>query len=122
MLKRIQAKPEHVKKRISLALTIVIFSGIVFVWMSSWSARTISDESREKTASPTESFNEVFSGIVSEIKSKIADTPFFGSSVERIDSNTVGTENVGWQATSSVPVLDLSRAVIIDRATSTNAF
>lgn len=116
MLKRIQAKPKHIKKRISFALTLAIFSGIVFVWLSSWNARTTSDDSREKTASPTESFREVFAGIISDAKSKILmNTSFYEEREESVETSAT----VLWQATSTSTAFDMSGVVIIDLATST---
>ena len=51
MLEKLRKKPEHIKKSISLVFTIVIFTGILFVWLSSWDARSRVGETREKTRS-----------------------------------------------------------------------
>lgn len=121
MLKKIQAKPEHVKEKISLLLTLLIFGGIVFVWWSSWSARRTSVENRERTASPTESVREVFADVVTRITSKISSAPFYGGEAEQPEMNitNIPTGTIPPQSASLLPAFDVSGIVIIDLATST---
>lgn len=121
MFKKIQEKPENVKKRISLILTLVIFGAIVFVWLSSWGARTNTNESRAQTASPIESFKEIFTGGISDISNSIINTEFFGGGTEDIGTDIVLPPVVEQRPASSSSRFDMSGVVIIDLATSTKS-
>ena len=120
MFKKIQEKPENVKKRISLILTLVIFGAIVFVWLSSWGARTNTNESRARTASPIESFKEIFTGGISDISNTITSNEFFGGGKEEIGTDTVPPV-VEQRPASSSSRFDMDGVVIIDLATSTKS-
>lgn len=77
MLKKLQEKPSHIKHTISLLVTIVIFSGILFVWLSSRDARTRELEVREKTVSPISGVTSMFDGLVADFKVKLSSaSPF----------------------------------------------
>lgn len=110
MLEKLRAKPNHIKQSISVVITIVIFSGIVFVWWSSRDARSRELEVREKTVSPVDGVSAMFDGLVTGFKERMSNAPAFGE--------------VSKQATSSTATdtFDLSGVVIIDpsvKATST---
>lgn len=109
MLEKLRAKPDHIKKSVALVLTIIIFSIILFVWISSWDARSRGDETREKTVSPLSGFTTMLEGFISDVRDGVSDVPSF---VENIPSAATST------ATSS-PVFDLSGVVIIDPSVST---
>lgn len=109
MLEKLRAKPEHIKKRISLAFTLVIFVGIVFVWISSWGARQDEGAVREKTASPIASFGTMIDGLVLSAKEMISGAPSYMETNGKGASSTVST---------STPAkgFDLSGVVILDSA------
>ncbi|MBI5400526.1 MAG: hypothetical protein HZB12_00190 [Candidatus Yonathbacteria bacterium] len=113
MLEKLRSKPEHIKKSISLFLTIIIFSGILFVWVSSWDARTRGDEIRDKTVSPVIGVTSMFDGFVAGFKEKISGTPSF---VE-MNGVTAGTEPITATSTDS---FDISGVVILDGSTATS--
>lgn len=118
MFKKIQEKPEHVKKRISFIITLVIFSIIVFVWVSSRTARMVINESRTRSASPIESFKEIFNGGISGIQNTIMNAEFFGGGNTEIVQSAVPSV-VLQQSASSTSRFDTSGVIIIDLATST---
>lgn len=68
MLEKLRAQPDHIKQRAVLGFTIVIFSGVAFVWVSSLGARLESREARAKTVSPIDSVASLFKGIVGDSK------------------------------------------------------
>ncbi len=88
MLEKLRSKPDHIKKIISLILTIVIFSAIVFVWVSSWDARAKSDTGRKETSSPISSFMDMGKGIISDVKDKISSMPSYTENINSIASST----------------------------------
>ena len=100
MLKKIREKPHHIKQSISLAVTIVIFSAILFVWWSSRDARSREIEVREKTVSPVEGVSSMFDGFLSGFKEKMWSTPTL--------------EKNNGQTSTSTDTFDLSGVVIID--------
>ncbi|MBI5078223.1 MAG: hypothetical protein HZB11_02575 [Candidatus Yonathbacteria bacterium] len=102
MLKRIREKPHHIKQSISLAITIIIFSGILFVWVSSWDARARDQEVRDKTVSPITGVTSMFDGFVSGFKEKMSGTPTL--------------EKASVSSTTPTDTFDLSGVVIIDPA------
>ncbi len=106
MLEKLRAKPDHVKKSISLALTIFIFSGIVFVWLSSWDARNTGGETREKTLSPLAGFTTIFQGVISDVQSAISGSPSYVEN--RRDTGVVTPTSTG------ITVFDMSGVVVID--------
>lgn len=113
MLETLRAKPDHVKKSISLVLTIVIFGGILFVWVSSWDAQQTETDVREKTASPISSFTTMIDGLVSSVKDVLSGAP---TVVETLGKSNSPAATSSATSTNSV---DLSGVVIIDAATST---
>lgn len=113
MLKKLQAKPEHIKKSISLVLTTIIFMGITFVWISSWGARNQGDITREKTLSPLDSFAEVFHGVVTDVKDNIAGGPMY---VE--NANNAIMPAIPSTSTSITSNFDTSGIVVIDATSS----
>lgn len=118
MFKKIQEKPEHVKKRISLVVTMVIFGVIVFVWVSSRTARMVINDSRTRTASPIESFKEIFNGGISDIQNTITSSEFFSGDGEGTVSDGAPPVILS-QPASSTSRFDTSGVIIIDLATST---
>lgn len=107
MLEKLRAKPDHFKKSLSLILTIIIFSGILFVWISSWDARMRDQEIRDKTVSPIVGVTSMFDGLVAGFKEKISGTPSF---VENSGTTTVAT---------STDSFDLSGVVVLDQSATT---
>lgn len=118
MFKKIQEKPEHIKKRISLVVTLVIFGVIVFVWVSSRTARMVINDSRTRTASPIESFKEIFNGGISDIQNTITSSEFFGGDDKEIVPDVAPPVKL-LQPASSTSRFDTSGVIIIDLATST---
>ncbi len=112
MLEKLRAKPDHIKKSISLIFTLVIFSGILFVWLSSWNARSSGEETREKTLSPLAGFGTIFEDIVSDVKNSISGAPSF---VE--NRRVTGTSTV---TSAGVSDFDMSEVVVIDKKTSSS--
>ncbi len=110
MLEKLRAKPDHIKKGISLAFTIVVFTGIVLVWMSSWDAQQQEDTVREKTVSPLSGFSAMIDGLTLSIKDALSGTPSF------VETN--GRSGTTTQATSTGN-FDVSGVVIIDQSTTT---
>ncbi len=109
MLEKLRAKPDNFKKSLALGITIVIFSIILFVWISSWDARSSGDEIREKTVSPLSGFTTMFDGFMSGARDSVSAVPSY---VENTPSATTST------ATSS-PIFDLSSIVVVDPLVST---
>lgn len=114
MLEKLRAKPDHIKKSISLVLTIVIFSIILFVWFSSWDARMRGDETREKTASPLSSFKMMLEGFVADVREGISSAPSYVENTPRVATSTTAS-------TAPSPLFDISSVVIIDSTTSTTS-
>lgn len=104
MLKKIREKPHHIKQSIALVLAIVIFSGILFVWVSSWDARARDQEVRDKTVSPITGVTSMFDGLVSGFKEKISGTPTL--------------EKTSVSSTTPNDTFDFSGVVIIDPSAS----
>ncbi|MEK7148714.1 MAG: hypothetical protein AAB770_02240 [Patescibacteria group bacterium] len=110
MLKRIREKPHHIKQSIALFTAIVIFSGILFVWVSSWDARARDQEVRDKTVSPITGVTSMFDGLVSGFNEKISGA----QSPSKKASSSV--------ATTTKDYFDLLGVVVIDPlATTTKA-
>lgn len=110
LLIRIREKPHHIKQSIALAITIVIFSGILFVWWSSRDARSREMEVRGKTVSPIDGVSAMFDGFVSGMKERMTSNP---ASLEKSDLEATAT---------STDSFDLSGVVVIDPvATTTKA-
>lgn len=111
MFEKLRSKPEHIKKIISLILTIAIFSVIVFVWVSSWDARSESDSLKEKTVSPLSSFVNMGQGIISDMKDKISSMPSY---TENMNSQATSTPLRETNIASSTSDFNTSGMVIID--------
>ena len=107
MLEKIQEKPHHIKQAISLVITVIIFSAILFVWVSSRDARSRELEVQAKTVSPTEGVASMFSGLVADFKKKMANSDSFG---QKNDASATSTDT-----------FDLSGVVIIDPSATTTA-
>lgn len=110
MLETLRAKSNHIKQSVSFVITIVIFSGIVFVWWSSRDARSRELEVRAKTVSPVDGVSAMFDGLVSGFKERLSNTPSFGELNQQATTST------------ATDTFDLSGVVIIDpsiKATST---
>lgn len=113
MLEKLRAKPDHFKKAFSLALTILIFSGILFVWVTSWDARSNQDTTLEKTASPVASLSSMIDGLVLDFKDFMSSTPSFVK-----NGTTLATSTPSLEATST-DNFDMSGVVVIDPSAST---
>ncbi len=106
MLEKLRAKPDHIKKSISLVFSIVVFSGILFVWLSSWDARNSGGETREKTLSPLAGFTTVFKGIIADVQSAISGAPsYVENRHDEVESTASPTETTDF---------DMSGVVVID--------
>ncbi len=120
MLEKLRGKPDHIKKSISLVFTIVVFSGILFVWLSSWDARNSGGETREKTFSPLAGFSAVFQGIISDVKTGISGTPSYAENRrDGVESTASGTGTSDFDM-SGVVVIDLSRVSTSTMNTTTS--
>ena len=108
MLQKIRSKPDHVKKSITLVLTVFIFTIIASVWLSSWDARQTSEVSKEKTDSPLASLKLVLSGITKDIK----DT--YSSSPDAVTEDFVAATTT--PESQSASLFDASRVKVIDQA------
>lgn len=102
MLEQLRAKPHHIKQSISLAITVVIFSAILFVWVSSQDARSREMEVKEKTVSPVDGVSAMFDGFLSGFKERMSSTPAPLKQATTTDS------------------FDLSAVVIIDSSATTS--
>lgn len=105
MLETLRAKPHHIKQSIALFITIVIFSGILFVWFSSRDARSQEIQVRGKTVTPVDGVTSMFGGFFSGLKERIADTE--SSSVKVKSPVATSTDN-----------FDLSGVVVVDSTAS----
>ena len=103
MLETLRAKPHHIKQSISLAFTIVVFSAILFVWVSSRDARSREIEVRAKTVSPVDGVSAMFDGFLSGLKERMS------GANKANDTSTTST---------STDNFDLSGVVIIDPTAS----
>jgi len=102
MLKKIREKPHHIKRNIAFGLTVVIFSGILFVWVSSRDARAREAEIREKTVSPMDGLVTMFDGFTKGMKERLfRDTP----SSKKSDKSVISTDQVAFV---SAPLIDLT--------------
>ncbi|MDO8604536.1 MAG: hypothetical protein Q7K40_04060 [bacterium] len=107
MLETLRAKPNHVKQVISIVVTLVIFSAILFVWVSSRDARSREMEVKGKTVSPLGGVTSMFDGLWADFKGKVSDAP----SLENMNT---------FVATSTEKEsFDLSRVVVIDASATT---
>ena len=107
MLKKIRAKPDHIKQRVAFALTLFIFCGILLVWITSLDARSRDQEVRSKTVSPINGVTSMFEGFVSGVKEQMLSKQ---SASKTNDSATTAT---------STDNFDLSSVVVIDPLAST---
>lgn len=112
MLEKLRAKPEHTKLVVSLVTTVVIFGGILFVWLSSWDARSQEDSTRTKTVAPLTGLGTMFDGFQLFVSDLISGVPQYVKMNETISSSTATT-------TVATNNFDLSGVVIIDAASST---
>lgn len=101
MLTTIRSKPDHIKKSIGLVVTVVIFSGIVFMWWSSRDTSSHELEVQARIVSPLDGVSTLFSGFVSGFKERLAKDPIGKIPVESVATTTKST-------------FDLSGAVVID--------
>lgn len=106
MLEKLRAKPDHIKQSIAIVLTIIIFCGILFVWVSSWDARSRDQEVRDKTVSPLSGVTSMFDGLISGLKGKIVNTRF-SPEINNVGAVSTSTDN-----------FDISGVVIIDSTAS----
>lgn len=105
MLDKIREKPDHIKHSLAIAITIVIFSCIVFVWWSSRDARTNEVEIREKTVSPVDGVSAMFDGFMSSVKERV-----LGDGEKKTPEPTSTTTDS----------FDISGVVIIDSSVATS--
>lgn len=105
MLEKLRAKPSHIKQIVSLVFTIIIFSAILFVWVSSRDARLREVEVREKTVAPVDGVTAMFDGFTAGFKERMSSAP----TLEKQSSPTSTPRDT----------FDLSGVVIIDASAST---
>lgn len=113
MLEKLRAKSERAKRIISLGFTIAVFSGILFVWISSWGAQSQSEEIQSKAESPLASFSSMWDGLVMDVKDIISGAPSFTT-----NSATLATTTPSLAATST-DNFDVSGVVVIDPSEGT---
>lgn len=106
MLEKLRAKPNHIKQVISLFITVILFSGIFFVWMSSRDARSSEMFVREKTVSPTEGVAAMFEGFMAGFKENLQKAPTF----DQVKEQTPALEQKEAFDFSAVVVIDPSSA------------
>lgn len=106
LLTRLRAKPPHVKQSIAVILTLIIFCVILFIWITSFDARTQSAEIRSTIVSPITGVSSLFESFFSGLKETISTAQL---------NPTATTTNNTVSATSS---FDLSGVVIIDPTAS----
>ncbi len=104
MLEKIRAKPHYIKQSISVIVTIVIFSAILFVWFSSRDARSLEIEVREKTVSPVDGVRAMFDGFLSGLKDRTSKT---------------APTNIETDIATTTDDFDFSGVVIIDDSMAT---
>lgn len=110
MLEKLRAKPNHIKQSISLAVTIVIFSGILFVWFSSRDARSRELEVRGMTVSPVDGVGAMFDGFVSGFKEKLSS-----------QESAFDIEKQGEEAVTPTDDFDISGVVVLDLSATTSS-
>lgn len=103
MLKKIREKPHHIKQSIALGITVLIFSAILFVWISSRDARNTEVEVRAKTVSPLSGVTSMFQGFISNFEEK-----FSGPRTTRSAGDPV--------TATSTDNFDISAVVVLDPA------
>ena len=106
MLEKLRAKPYHTRRKIAFGLTIAIFSIILFVWISSWDARSSGNEIREKTVSPLSGFSTMFEGFMSGTRDSVSPVPSYVQNTPSVVTST-GTSPLSFDA-SGVVVIDPS--------------
>lgn len=102
LLIRLRTKPHHIKQSVSVAITLVIFSAVVFVFWSSSDARSREAEVQAKTVSPLDGVTSMFDGFMSGFKSTLSGT-------SDADSNATSTDK-----------FDFSGIVVIDETSTTS--
>lgn len=116
MLEKLRAKSDRFKQSFSLAITIIVFSGVVFVWFSSWDARNTENETRDKTVAPLEGISAMLDGFQLSLKDMMSGMPTF------IGTNGVPVSTTTLTVATSSNDFDLSGVVVIDPAgTSTSS-
>lgn len=110
MLEKLREKPNHIKQSISLAITIVIFSGILFIWFSSRDARSRELEVRGMTVSPVDGVGVMFDGFVSGFKEKLSS-----------QESSFDTEKQGEEAVTPTDDFDISGVVVLDLSATTSS-
>ena len=113
MLEKLRAKSERAKKIISLGFTLAVFSGILFVWISSWGAQSQSEEIQSKAESPLASFSSMWDGLVMDVKDIISGTPSFTT------NNTTPSTTTQSLVATTTNDFDISGVVVIDPSEST---
>jgi hypothetical protein len=108
MLEKLRAKPDHIKQTISVILSLIIFSGILFVWVSSRDARSRELEVRDKTVSPAKGVSSMFDGYISEAKQAVS---HLLESKKSVQDEMVATS-------TPVDTFDFSGVVIFDQTSS----
>ena len=106
MLETLRSKPKHIKQIISLVLTGVIFSVIVFVWASSKDARSREAEVLQATVSPVGGVTSMFQGMFADFNLKMSGA----NSAEGAVNATTSTSNKDFE---------LSEVMVIDTAGTT---
>jgi len=104
MLETLRAKPHHIKQSISIVVTAILFSVILFVWISSKDARSHELEVQATTVSPLDGVTSMFDGFMEGFKKKVANPSSFGAKEE------TATSTLGF---------DLSGVVVIDPTAAT---
>jgi len=113
MLEKLRAKPEHTKMVVSLVTTVVIFGCILFIWLSSWDARSQEGDTRSKTVAPLSGLSTMFEGFQLFVSDLISGVPQY------VKMNETAPVSTSTAISSSVGSFDLSGVVVIDTASST---
>ncbi len=110
MLEKLRSKPDHIKKTFSLVLTIIIFSIIVFVWVSSRENQSQKNVSMN-AMSPLASLVEMMSEVISEAKERVSGMPSYTENINGTATNTPAKKD---SVASSTTDFNISGIVIID--------
>lgn len=115
LLEKLRAKPEHTKIVVSLVTTVVIFGGVLFVWLSSWDARSQEGDTRSKTVAPLTGLSAMFDGFQLFVSDLISGVPQY------VKMNELAPTSTPMSTTTAVGNFDLSGVVVIDTVSTTTA-
>lgn len=114
--KKIQEKSVASRKRIAIVLTLASYAVVMFVWVSSWDARSQIEGNRDKALSPIAGISEVFHGFTARVSEELYPATLFPKPESVNTSTSVSFQK---QTANVAGGFDLSGIVVIDSSTST---